>query len=172
LQGTTSRLLEKSLEGQPWKIVSMGIILRRGLLQSSYAPHEPLATPCALLSTKGAVTCSSIPMVDHIVGENPTNVSAAGQLKSLATASTSSLLLRNSKARHNNFLRARFLACCNIFLFLIKRAIISANAFLSLSTFFWYSFWVLSKDVYDKLTHVRLRRVHLEHFKRDLGMAM
>jgi hypothetical protein len=111
-------------------------------------------------------------MVDYIVGENPTNASAAGQLKSLATASTSSLLLRNSKARHNNFLRARSLACYNIFLFLIKRAIILANAFLSLSTFFWYSFWVLSKDVYDKLTHARLRYVYLEHFKRDLGIVM
>jgi hypothetical protein len=116
-------------------------------------PYElPLAVG-AILLIKGAVTCSNIPMVDHIVGENPTNASAAGQLKSLATASTSLLLLRNSEVRHNNFLRARFLACCSIFLFLIKRAIISANAFLFLSTFFWYSFWVLSRDVYDKLTY-------------------
>jgi hypothetical protein len=75
-------------------------------------------------------------MVDYIVGENPTNASAAEQSKSLATTSISSLLLRNSKVRHNNFLRARFLACYSIFLFLIKRATILANTFLSLSTFF------------------------------------
>jgi ABC-type multidrug transport system permease subunit len=74
--------------------------------------------------------------VDYIVGKNPTNASAAGQLKSLAIVSTFLLLLRNSKARHNNFLRARFLAYYSIFLFLIKRAIILANAFLFLSTFF------------------------------------
>jgi hypothetical protein len=135
-------------------------------------PHELLPAVGAIPSTKRAVTYSNIPMVDHIVGENPTNASAAGQLKSSATASTSSLSLRNSKARHNNFLRARSSAYCSIFLFLIKRAIISANAFLSLSTFFWYSSWVLSRDVYDKLTHARLRRVYLEHFRRDSGIAI
>jgi hypothetical protein len=41
-------------------------------------PYElPLATSVILL-TKGAVTCSNIPMVDYIVGENSTNASAAG----------------------------------------------------------------------------------------------
>jgi hypothetical protein len=84
---------------------------------------------------KGAVTYSNIPIVDYRVGENLTKASAAGQLKSLAIASTSSLLLRNSEARHNNFFRVRSLAYRNIFLFYIKRAIILANAFLSLSTF-------------------------------------
>jgi hypothetical protein len=99
-------------------------------------PHElPLAVS-AIPSTKRAVTYSNIPKVDHIVGKNPTNASAAGQLKSSATASTSSPSLRNSKARHNNFLRVRSSAYRSIFLFLIKRAIISANAFSSLSTFF------------------------------------
>jgi hypothetical protein len=111
-------------------------------------------------------------MVDYIVGENPTNASAAEQLKSSATASTSLLSLRNSKVRHNNFLHARSLAYYSIFLFLIKRAIISANAFLFLSTFFWYFSWVLSRDVYNKLTHARLRRVYSEHFRRDLGIVM
>jgi hypothetical protein len=99
-------------------------------------PHELPPAISAIPSTKRAVTYSNIPIVDHIVGENPTNTSAAEQLRSSATASTSSLSLRNFKARHNNFLRARFLAYHSIFLFLIKRAIILANAFSSLSTFF------------------------------------
>jgi hypothetical protein len=88
-----------------------------------------------ILLLKGAVTCSNIPIVDYIVREKPTKVSAAGQLKSSAIALTLALLLRNLDTKHNIFFFAHSSAWRNIFLFFIKRVITSANKDLSASTF-------------------------------------
>jgi hypothetical protein len=94
----------------------------------------PFAIGLILLS-KGAVTCSNIPIVDYIVREKPTKVSAAGQLKSSAVVSTLAPLSRNLDAKYNIFFFARSSAWRNIFLFFIKRVITSANKDLSASTF-------------------------------------
>jgi hypothetical protein len=88
-----------------------------------------------ILLLKGAVTCSNISIVDYIVGEKPTKVLAARQLKSSAVVLTSALLLRNLDAKHNIFFFARSSAWRNIFLFFIKRVITSANKDLLASTF-------------------------------------
>jgi hypothetical protein len=90
-------------------------------------PYELLLVTCAVLRPATEELIKSI--VDYIAGEKAIPTEAAGQL--ICSAEINSLSASISDARHMALRCARSLACSRIFLLRSRRAITSANNFLS-----------------------------------------